>query len=62
MKPLPYCPAMDGLPGIFPGTMTVIIETDDETPVNHTPNEDNLREVDDGPDTDWTLSRRMLKR
>lgn len=63
MKPVPYCPSMDGIPGIFPGTVTPIPEPDDEgTLVNHTPNEDQLRDVYDGSNAVRTLNRRMLKR
>jgi len=63
MKPLPYCPSMDGIPGLFPGTITPIPEPDDEgIPVENTPCQDTIRNVYGGSNTVKTLNRRMLKK
>jgi hypothetical protein len=54
---------MDGIPGLFPGTITPIPEPDDEgIPVENTPCQDTIRNVYGGSNTVKTLNRRMLKK
>ena len=58
-----YVPSMDGIPGLFPGNVTPVPDPDDEgTPVEHTPNKDNLRDVYDGSNAVRTLNRRMMQK
>ena len=52
----------EGIPGLFPGTITPIPERDEEgTPIN-TPNESNLHDVSDGSNAIRTLNRRMMQK
>lgn len=63
MKHKTYCPIIDGIPGLFPGTVTPIPERDDEgIPVEPTPNKDNLRDVHDGSNAIKSLNRRMMQK
>lgn len=63
MKPLPYCPIMDGIPGLMPGTITPVPEPDDEgIPMEDTPTQETIRNVYDGSNAVKTLNRRMMKR
>ena len=62
MEPRTYCPVIDGIPGLFPGTITPIPERDEEgTPIN-TPNESNPHDVSDGSNAIRTLNRRMMQK
>ena len=51
MEPKTYCPSIDGIPGLFSGTPSVVESDDEDTTVESSRNESDLPDVHDGDDT-----------
>ena len=62
MKPKTYCPVIDGIPGLFSGSPSVVIINDEDIPVYPTPKKDSLHNVYDGSNSVKSLNRRMMKK